>query len=448
MAEVKTQCARCHKKIRAPRKFAGRSASCPKCKGPVQFPELARREEPSAPSSEPSTSSDIPGIDFPLPVAPTPLGASPPLPPPPPPPPAPPGAGVEVVDHAGSAPLGNVEPASVDMPPLDFNGSGRRAGGPLDQFQIDTTGGQRSTAPTPAADDEPFHIDTDRGAASASQTRQDDGAGDNSYTPILRPAGSKKTMAAKSVEKTLGKLQRGRVTSCRQFKLGPDQSFWERVHTLGVFPQELEIEADEVHVIAATDRAGEFRLVMPFDKGIFCPVEYVSLMPGSLPTSLGLLRGKGGNWGLRLTNTAAGSLLHPTMQSALSAAGGQAEAVWTVLDANDPSAASDVLNEQKSLNAQLRFDSRVKLGMVEVTHQLDWIAQALPLGPEHYLLIARYIPRNKTMSIEFGVDWYLKWRDAFHKLVPALPAGAGHFCPFEHGLWSAVTRELMGIQVL
>ena len=285
-------------------------------------------------------------------------------------------------------------------------------------------------------------------ATGGAQAGAMGGGASGAYKPVLRQLGPKKSMVGRAVEKAL-KPRGCRVKASVRCKIGPDKSFRQRIHQLGIFPEQSDIQVDDMMVLTIGDRAGDFRMIMPFDKGVACPVEFVSVMSGHLPTSVGLLRGRGQNWGLAVSNSKPGSLLPQQVQSLMSAFGGQADAIWAVLDPNEPQTAAESLQQDRSLQADLRFDSKVKLGPMEVTYNINWIAQAMPLGPEQYLLVAKFIPRNRMMAMNFGAEWFVQWRDKFHRAAQQLPPGQGNFACFDYGfIWGAVAQEMMDLQLL
>jgi hypothetical protein len=73
-------------------------------------------------------------------------------------------------------------------------------------------------------------------------------------------------------------------------------------------------------------------MVMPMDGATPCPIEFFGVMQGRLSRSLALLRGKGGNWGMEVDNSAGGILVPRALRAVFRAVGGQADSFWVTAD--------------------------------------------------------------------------------------------------------------------
>ena len=272
------------------------------------------------------------------------------------------------------------------------------------------------------------------------------------YQPMLRLRSEGASIISKAIVSDLKHSPRGnRITRAQYFQVGESRSLWDRVKAgsiIGPFAQEKEIDIDRLHLVTISDPAGEIHLVAPTDSGALCPTEFISVLPGEMPTSLALLRGEGGNWGIEASNTAAGVFLPQAIRSGMSKVGGQSQSHWDVLDDDEPKTAAQFANQFGALREGLRFDGKVSMGPVETTYNLDWIAQILPLSEEEYLLVAQYIPQNKMFGMDVGASWFVNWRAQFLEMAEQMPPeGEGCFCCWDYGNWGLVAYELLQLDV-
>ena len=90
----------------------------------------------------------------------------------------------------------------------------------------------------------------------------------------------------------------------------------------------------------------------------------------------------------------------------------------------------------------------LSMGPMELTYHIDWIAQAMPLDEERYLLVAQFIPVRKMLGVGLGASWFVQWRQQFLKMASQLPSGRGGFHCFDYGNWGTVAHEVLGLKVL
>ncbi len=269
---------------------------------------------------------------------------------------------------------------------------------------------------------------------------------------LLTCKGNGPRLGSMAVSSDLKKTGRGnQIVRNELYQVGDARSMWERIKAgtvVGPFAQEKEIDVEQIHLLTFSDPAGEVHMVSPLDNGTPCPTEFICVLPGYLPTSLGLLRGEGGNWGIDASNSAAGVFLPQIARAAMTKMGGQAQSFWAVLDEDQSQAAADHANGFAQLRADLRFDAKVTFGPMEITYHLDWIAQALPLTDEEYLVVAKYIPKNKMFGIDLGASWFAQWRLQLIDCIAGLPDATEQcFCCYDYGNWGIVADEVLGLDV-
>lgn len=276
------------------------------------------------------------------------------------------------------------------------------------------------------------------------------------YQPVLRSVGHKESVASVYINQTLPKIGRGNtITRSETFQHGEQRSFWELFKAgtvIGPLPNKKTIHIDQIHFMTISDPTGNFHVGVPFDNGKMCPIQFLSVLPGRLPTSLGLLRGAGSNEGVDMTTSPAAALFVPRVARVLARElGSQPESYWTVLDGNEPQSAAEVANQFPSLRHSLRLDGAVSMGAIERTFRIDWIAQALPLDPQQYLLVAQFIPVNKALGMlgfDLGIEWFVYWRDQFLAMANHLPQpGNNRFCAYDYGNWGPVAHEVLQLKV-
>lgn len=276
------------------------------------------------------------------------------------------------------------------------------------------------------------------------------------YQPVLTRIKGNATLASTFVGRALPSLNRGNaITRSEIYQVGAARTFWEKAKagtTIGPFPVASEVHIDQLHLMTISDPAGEFHVVAPFDNGHLCPIEFFSVLPGKLPTSLALLRGEGGNWGVDVATSTAGAFVPYFYRAMMREMGGQPKAYWAVLDPDESQSAAEFTNQYPQLFENLRFDGTIAMGHIEITYRLNWAVQALPLDQDHYLLVAQFIPAGKALGMlgfDLGVAWFVQWREQFAALAPHLPAdGDGRFCCLDYGIWGTVAYEVLGLDVV
>lgn len=455
---ITTACTACGKQVRVADEHAGKTIKCPGCKSPLTLPGAAG---PSAsqtlavvcsscnkglrvPAKYAGKRVKCPNCNQPIDVLPSPKRSS--VPP--------------VAAPAAKAPPPQRAPlAPADWHVLSHDGNQY---GPIAKSELDgwVTEGLLSPACQVRSGNAPWQPACQLYPQLASEAASAPAGGApqfaEGYEPVLTLIKSNaSSMASTYLHSSLGGIGRGNaIVRSETYQFGEARSFWERVKAgtiIGPLPKKSEIHIDQVHLMTVSDPSGEVHVIAPYDNGALCPVEFVSVMPGYLPTSLGLMRGQGGNWGVEAANSVAGAFVPSILRSAMREVGGQASALWVVLDEDEPQTAAEVANQFPDLAANLRFDATVKMGPMEVTYHLDWAAQALPMGGEEYLLAARFIPVNKALGMlgfDVGLAWFLHWRDQFLAMADHLPTeGEGYFCCYDHSIWGTVAYEVLGLDV-
>lgn len=455
---VEATCGSCAKTIRVGDQHAGKTVKCPGCKEPVALPGRRQANEP-VDSSADKLSVTCGGCGATIRVPSKYVGKRVKCPKC--------AAVVEVrADDAASAksPAAAAPPPPKALPPKAAPPPPKRNAVPRDAWFVHSHDDQQYGPITKAELDQWV----DEGIVSPHcQIRQDAGewteaAGiypqlggtemDPDYEPVLRATGKSATFAGMSVGKEIKKLGRGNAISRNEvYQVGESRSLWEKMKAnthIGPFAKTSEIHVDQMHVMTISDPDGEFHVIIPMDNGTPVPVEFLCVLPGRLPTSLGLLRGEGGHAGIAAANSAAGVFLPQIARKAMSAMGSQAAAAWVVLDDDEPPTAAEIAAGHEQMLIDLRFDGKVSMGPMEVTYSIGWIAQALPISDEEYLLVAKYIPRNKMFGLEMGAAWFIHWRGQFLQMAASLPAdGEGCFCCYDYGNWGTVAYEVLGLDV-
>lgn len=142
-----------------------------------------------------------------------------------------------------------------------------------------------------------------------------------------------------------------------------------------------KFRTDSVQGIKVVSREGPFFLIIPWSGGMMLAHEFVSLLPGAVPTGLYLNRETSGAW-----------------------SGG----VWSGIQSGDQNAYAVAASQNHALNEGIEWDweedrLRMKLG---------WALQAMPVAPKLTLQVMR-TSRRGVVSREFGLAWYLERRRAF-----------------------------------
>ena len=195
----------------------------------------------------------------------------------------------------------------------------------------------------------------------------------------------------KMLEKECAKLGSARITSAVGIPLDESKgnSIWGQVEfrTLGAF----DVEPDVLVVVEISTADGDLFVVSPREKSTPLPHEFVSIMPGRLPSPIALGRGL------------LGKFSRGQWQSAHE---GQAAALCAVAEQNT------------TLSDGAKWDWKMSAGQMVTTIKLKWTIQAIPLGQTHFLLLAK-TPLRMGIPPKFGLDWFLQRRAAMAQFIAA-----------------------------
>ncbi len=196
-----------------------------------------------------------------------------------------------------------------------------------------------------------------------------------------------------------------RVRSSKSFRVGDNLVFGETER----LPE--EAKPDSVVVCGLTSQSSEFYLVVPWSKLGRLPHEFISVLPGRLPSSIGLRRKSpdgfdGGVW---------------------------VGICGTELDVLAVAAKRSQEDLAKGVKWQWLSDNR------RFTMVLVWGVQAVPLGDEKYvhLVQSTFMGPNEQ---DFGILWYLERQSAFYKFARRLSLPQDHET---HFLFSTCAGQLL-----
>jgi predicted Zn finger-like uncharacterized protein len=272
------------------------------------------------------------------------------------------------------------------------------------------------------------------------------------YRRLLTPKGQVHSLINMMVNGDCQKSQHQLVaTSTAIYQVGEMRSWWEQAKhgaTFGPFAHTKSIHVDYLNTFRIAAPRGDFHLILPMDGATPCPVEFAAVVPGRLPVSVALIRGRGGNVGVEVENSMAGAFIPRPLTAIMKATGGTAESNWITAEGRVDHPLVAAL-EQANLKVGSRWDGQITMGNTRITYKLAWSVQAIPLGNDHFLLVAKNVPKNRLlMGFDLHLDWFVQIRDIFGFLAHQnrMP-GDGAFRVLDPGNWYAYVVEVMGLRL-
>jgi hypothetical protein len=133
----------------------------------------------------------------------------------------------------------------------------------------------------------------------------------------------------------------------------------------------------------------------------------------------------------------------------MKAVGGSAQSAWITSEGRLDHPLIAAAEQQPGLKEGFRWDGQITMGHTRITYHLAWGVQAMPLGEQQFLLVAKNVPKNRMLlGLDLHLDWFVRLRDALGYLVAQQRAsGDGAFRAFDPGNWYAYAVEVMGLRL-
>lgn len=209
-------------------------------------------------------------------------------------------------------------------------------------------------------------------------------------TPVEVAPNKVQAAVAKNVEKEAGKAGH-QVLGVKTLQISQDVTTGENVGQMlkARFMFGGKLRTDRVQAAKIQSPKGQYFLVIPYSGNVKLPHEYVSILPGNLPSSVWLTRGLMGSWS---SGRWSGSI------------NGE----------QDPTAA--LADKNYKLNDGIEWDwesgrTRIKLG---------WGMQVVPLRPGLVMHHVKTAERGIIVK-DYGLRWYLDRQTAFAEFAAQFP---------------------------
>jgi DNA-directed RNA polymerase subunit RPC12/RpoP len=195
-------------------------------------------------------------------------------------------------------------------------------------------------------------------------------------------------MLRRECQRTMGVV---RIKGWKSVRVGEKVVFGESIRL------PMEAKPESLTIVALSSQSAEFDLVIPWSKLGRLPHEFVSILPGMLPSSIALRR--------KRENAFDGGL-------------------WVGISGTE----QDVLavaarRSQEDLAKGIRWQWYSQCG--NYTMILVWGLQAVPLGSEKFIHIMQTTPMGPNNQ-DFGILWYLERQSAFYRFARRLSIPHDH----------------------